>query len=106
MNSHVTFLGLVTGMVLATFVRNPPATQVLMDSGSPTTCRRPPAVTTGGAIRWDNPTPTHHTVTRRLFGRAGGAPLIPVRSGGAARIRSPACPRSIPLSMPSIHHAR
>jgi hypothetical protein len=59
MNSHVTFLGLVTGMVLAwPSFATPPATQVLMDSGSPYYVPAAATVTTGGAIRWDNPTPT------------------------------------------------
>jgi plastocyanin len=34
-----------------------------MDSGSPYYVPAAATVTTGGAIRWDNPTPTHHTVT-------------------------------------------
>ena len=41
----------------------PPATQVLMDSGSPYYVPAAVTVTAGGAIRWENPTPTHHTVT-------------------------------------------
>lgn len=41
----------------------PPAVHVLMDSGSPYYVPAAATVTVGGAIRWDNPTPTHHTVT-------------------------------------------
>ena len=41
----------------------PPATQVLMDSGSPYYVPAAVTVTAGGAIRWENPTPTLHTVT-------------------------------------------
>ena len=41
----------------------PQATQVIMDSGSPYYVPAAVTVTAGGAIRWENPTPTHHTVT-------------------------------------------
>ncbi len=41
----------------------PPATQVIMDSGSPYYVPSAVTVTSGAAIRWENPTPTHHTVT-------------------------------------------
>ena len=41
----------------------PPVAQVLMDSGSPYYVPASVTVTAGAAIRWDNPTPTHHTVT-------------------------------------------
>ncbi len=41
----------------------PPAAQVFMDSGSPYYVPAAVTVTAGAAIRWDNPTPTHHTVT-------------------------------------------
>ncbi len=39
------------------------AAQVFMDSGSPYYVPAAVTVTAGAAIRWDNPTPTHHTVT-------------------------------------------
>ena len=42
---------------------NPPAAQVFMDSGSPYYVPAAVTVTAGAAVRWDNPTPTHHTVT-------------------------------------------
>jgi plastocyanin len=40
-----------------------PVAHVLMDSGSPYYVPASVTVTAGAAIRWDNPTPTHHTVT-------------------------------------------
>jgi plastocyanin len=40
-----------------------PMVGVLMDSGSPYYVPASVTVTAGAAIRWDNPTPTHHTVT-------------------------------------------
>ncbi|WHZ22428.1 MAG: copper binding protein, plastocyanin/azurin family [Nitrospira sp.] len=41
----------------------PPTAQVIMDSGSPYYVPAAVTVTSGAAIRWENPTPTHHTVT-------------------------------------------
>lgn len=40
-----------------------PATQILMENGSPYYVPATAIVTSGTPIRWDNPTPTHHTVT-------------------------------------------
>ena len=50
----------------------PPAVHVLMDSGSPYYVPAAATVTAGGAIRWDNPTPTHHTVTHDGCFEEGG----------------------------------
>ena len=41
----------------------PPQGRVLMDSGSPYYVPAAVTVASGASIRWDNPTPTHHTVT-------------------------------------------
>ncbi len=41
----------------------PPQGRVLMDSGSPYYVPAAVTVVSGASIRWDNPTPTHHTVT-------------------------------------------
>jgi plastocyanin len=38
-------------------------TQILMEDGSPYYVPVAPTVASGSPIRWDNPTPTHHTVT-------------------------------------------
>lgn len=59
---------LVPSLALAGFVAFPtsaaaPVASVLMDSGSPYYVPASVTVTAGAAIRWDNPTPTHHTVT-------------------------------------------
>lgn len=40
-----------------------PATQILMENGSPYYVPATATVTSRTPIRWDNPTPTHHTVT-------------------------------------------
>ena len=40
-----------------------PAIQILMENGSPYYIPATATVSSGMAIRWDNPTPTHHTVT-------------------------------------------
>ena len=40
-----------------------PATQILMENGSPYYIPATATVASGMPIRWDNPTPTHHTVT-------------------------------------------
>ena len=40
-----------------------PATQILMENGSPYYVPATATVASGTPIRWDNPTPTHHTVT-------------------------------------------
>ena len=41
----------------------PPQGRVLMDSSSPYYVPSAVTVTSGASIQWDNPTPTHHTVT-------------------------------------------
>ncbi|MBL8053953.1 MAG: hypothetical protein JNK03_11315, partial [Nitrospira sp.] len=40
-----------------------PATQILMENGSPYYVPAAATVVSGTPIRWENPTPTHHTVT-------------------------------------------
>ncbi len=40
-----------------------PAAQILMENGSPYYIPATATVASGTPIRWDNPTPTHHTVT-------------------------------------------
>lgn len=40
-----------------------PVTQILMENGSPYYVPASATVTSGVPIRWENPTPTHHTVT-------------------------------------------
>jgi|SRR5678809_818720 plastocyanin len=41
----------------------PPYTAIIMDSGSPYFVPKSATVSTGAPIRWENPTPTEHTVT-------------------------------------------
>ncbi len=40
-----------------------PTTHILMENGSPYYVPAVATVASGTPIRWDNPTPTHHTVT-------------------------------------------
>lgn len=40
-----------------------PSTYILMENGSPYYIPAAATVTSGTPIRWENPTPTHHTVT-------------------------------------------
>jgi plastocyanin len=40
-----------------------PTTQILMENGSPYYVPATVTVASGTPVRWDNPTPTHHTVT-------------------------------------------
>jgi plastocyanin len=40
-----------------------PTTQILMENGSPYYVPAAATVVSGTPIRWENPTPTHHTVT-------------------------------------------
>jgi plastocyanin len=41
----------------------PPYTQIIMEDGSPYFVPVTATIASGSPIRWDNPTPTHHTVT-------------------------------------------
>ncbi|BFU89850.1 MAG: hypothetical protein NTAFB01_10370 [Nitrospira sp.] len=40
-----------------------PTTQILMENGSPYYVPATATVVSGAPVRWNNPTPTHHTVT-------------------------------------------
>lgn len=41
----------------------PPPTSIIMEDGSPYYVPASATVSSGNPIRWENPTPTHHTVT-------------------------------------------
>jgi plastocyanin len=41
----------------------PPYTAIVIDSGSPYFVPKSATVATGAPIRWENPTPTEHTIT-------------------------------------------
>ena len=41
----------------------PPYTAIIIDSGSPYFVPKLATVSTGAPIRWENPTPTEHTIT-------------------------------------------
>lgn len=42
---------------------SPPYTQIIIEDGSPYFVPVMASVTSGQSIRWENPTPTHHTIT-------------------------------------------
>ena len=50
----------------------PPQGRVLMDSGSPYYVPAAVTIVSGASVRWDNPTPTHHTVTHDGCFEEGG----------------------------------
>ncbi|WP_455378695.1 cupredoxin domain-containing protein [Petrachloros mirabilis] len=51
----------------------PPYTAIVIDSGSPYFIPKSATVTSGAPIRWDNPTPTEHTITHMGCMEEGGA---------------------------------
>jgi plastocyanin len=60
--------GLVAGTLLGvlawpTSAITPSLTQIIMEDGSPYFVPVAATISSGSPIRWDNPTPTHHTVT-------------------------------------------
>jgi plastocyanin len=64
MNWRILILGVAIGAMSAwPTSATPPTAQVYMDSGSPYYVPAAVTVTAGAAVRWDNPTPTQHTVT-------------------------------------------
>jgi plastocyanin len=61
---HVIIVVLAVGL-LATWptTATPPYTAIIIDSGSPYFVPKLATVSTGAPIRWENPTPTEHTIT-------------------------------------------
>ncbi|SRR6266545_920712 len=53
---------LVTGLAWPT-AATPPYMEILIEDGSPYFVPVTATVVSGNPIRWDNPTPTHHTIT-------------------------------------------
>jgi plastocyanin len=53
-------LGLFTAWPISA---TPPYTAIIIDSGSPYFVPKLATVSTGAPIRWENPTPTEHTIT-------------------------------------------
>lgn len=53
---------LVVGLAWPT-AATPPYTQIIIEDGSPYFVPAAVTITSGNPIRWDNPTPTHHTIT-------------------------------------------
>jgi len=59
------FVGsMVTGLAWPT-TATLPYTQIIIEDGSPYYIPVTAIVASGNPIRWDNPTPTHHTVTHK-----------------------------------------
>lgn len=52
----------VTGLAWPTMA-TPPYTEIIIEDGSPYFVPVTATVASGNPIRWDNPTPTHHTIT-------------------------------------------
>lgn len=53
-------VGLLTANPVAS---TPPYTAIIIDSGSPYFVPKAVTVSSGASIRWENPTPTEHTIT-------------------------------------------
>ena len=53
---------LLVGMTWPT-AATPPYMQILIEDGSPYFVPVTATITSGSAVRWENPTPTHHTIT-------------------------------------------
>ncbi|ALA57760.1 cupredoxin domain-containing protein [Nitrospira moscoviensis] len=58
----VATVGILSGLAWPTEA-TPPYTQIIMEDGSPYFVPVTATIASGSPIRWDNPTPTHHTVT-------------------------------------------
>ena len=54
---------LVTGLAWPTTATLPSYAQIVIEDGSPYFVPVTATVVSGNPIRWDNPTPTHHTIT-------------------------------------------
>ncbi len=61
---HLTIAVLVMGLLAVwPTTATPPYTAIIIDSGSPYFVPKLATVSTGAPIRWENPTPTEHTIT-------------------------------------------
>ena len=60
-------IAVITGMLLGGLAwptaATPPYTQIIIEDGSPYFVPAAVTISRGNPIRWDNPTPTHHTIT-------------------------------------------
>ena len=59
----VVLVGLVAPSLAWPTTATPPYTQIVIEDGSPYFVPVTATVASGNPIRWDNPTPTHHTIT-------------------------------------------
>ena len=61
---YVMIVVLAVGLLAAwPTTATPPYTAIIIDSGSPYFVPKLATVSTGAPIRWENPTPTEHTIT-------------------------------------------
>ena len=62
---HLIFIAVLAIGLLATWPSTAmaPYTAIIIDSGSPYFVPKSATVSTGAPIRWENPTPTEHTIT-------------------------------------------
>ncbi|HSB44218.1 MAG TPA: hypothetical protein VLD60_04350 [Nitrospira sp.] len=61
---HLTIAVLAMGLLAVwPTTATPPHTAIIIDSGSPYFVPKLATVSTGAPIRWENPTPTEHTIT-------------------------------------------
>jgi len=59
----ITAVFVLTGSMIGLTTSPPPYTAIIIDSGSPYFVPKAVTVSTGAPIRWENPTPTEHTIT-------------------------------------------
>lgn len=69
-STTVMLVGLLLGSVLPSFATMPQV-QITINSGSPYYLPKRATVSAGVAIRWVNPTATHHTVTHEACMKGG-----------------------------------
>jgi len=74
MKLHLMITVLTLGLLTAwPTTATPPYTAIIIDSGSPYFVPKSATVSTGAPVRWENPTPTEHTITHMGCLEDGGA---------------------------------
>jgi plastocyanin len=70
------FIAALTGILLTglawPIAATPPYMQILIEDGSPYFVPVTATISSGNPIRWENPTPTHHTVTHNACADESG----------------------------------
>ncbi len=71
---HLIIVVLAVGLLAAwPTAATPPYTAIVIDSGSPYFVPKSATVSTGAPVRWENPTPTEHTITHMGCMEEGGS---------------------------------